>query len=88
VQDLRRRFGGPLIANSGFGTVTTREEAVQLIDDAHAEAVAVGRPVLANPDLVQRWAGEHPENAPDPSTFYASGPVGYIDYPALTGSRS
>jgi len=88
VQDLRRRFGGPLIANSGFGTVTTREEAVQLIDDAHAEAVAVGRPVLANPDLVQRWAGEHPENAPDPSTFYASGPVGYIDYPTLTGSRS
>jgi N-ethylmaleimide reductase len=88
VQDLRRRFGGPLIANSGFGTVTTREEAMQLIDDAHAEAVAVGRPVLANPDLVQRWAGEHPENAPDPSTFYASGPVGYIDYPTLTGSRS
>jgi len=88
VQDLRRRFGGPLIANSGFGTVTTREEARQLIDDAHAEAVAVGRPVLANPDLVQRWAGEHPENAPDTATFYASGPVGYIDYPTLTGSRS
>jgi N-ethylmaleimide reductase len=61
---------------------------VQLIDDAHAEAVAVGRPVLANPDLVQRWAGEHPENAPDASTFYASGPVGYIDYPTLAGSRS
>jgi N-ethylmaleimide reductase len=48
--------------------------------------VAVGRPVIANPDLVERWAGEHPENQPDPSTFYASGPVGYIDYPTLTGS--
>jgi 2,4-dienoyl-CoA reductase-like NADH-dependent reductase (Old Yellow Enzyme family) len=46
VQDLRARFDGPLVANSGFGTVTTRAEAVQLIDDAHAEAVAVGRPVL------------------------------------------
>jgi len=87
VQDLRRRFGGPLIANSGFGTVTTRAEAVQLIDDAHAEAVAVGRPVIANPDLVERWAGEHPENQPDASTFYASGPVGYIDYPTLAMSR-
>lgn len=86
VQDLRRRFGGPLIANSGFGTVTTREEAVQLIEAAHAEAVAVGRPVLANPDLVDRWAGEHPENAPDPATFYASGPQGYTDYPTLAGS--
>jgi len=88
VQELRTRFGGPLIANSDFGTVTTREEAVQLIDDAHAEAVAVGRPVIANPDLVERWAGEHPENAPDPRTFYASGPVGYIDYPTLAGSPS
>jgi N-ethylmaleimide reductase len=87
VQDLRRRFAGPLVANSGFGTVTTREEAVQLIEAAHAEAVAVGRPVIANPGLVERWAGEHPENAPDASTFYASGPVGYIDYPTLAGSR-
>jgi 2,4-dienoyl-CoA reductase-like NADH-dependent reductase (Old Yellow Enzyme family) len=86
VQELRRRFDGPLIANSGFGTVTTRDEAVRLIDDAHAEAVAVGRPVLANPDLVERWAGEHPENAPDAATFYASGPVGYIDYPTLTAA--
>jgi 2,4-dienoyl-CoA reductase-like NADH-dependent reductase (Old Yellow Enzyme family) len=87
VQELRRRFGGPLIANSGFGTVTTREEAVQLIDDAHAEAVAVGRPVIANPDLVQRWSGEHPENAPDPATFYAAGAEGYTDYPTLAAGR-
>lgn len=87
VQELRRRFGGPLIANSGFGTVTTRAEAVQLIEDAHAEAVAVGRPVLANPDLVARWAGEHPENPADPATFYASGPEGYTDYPFLAASR-
>ncbi|WP_104524298.1 alkene reductase [Blastococcus atacamensis] len=83
VQELRRRFGGPLIANSGFGTVTTREEAVRLIDDAHAEAVAVGRALIANPDLVARWQGEHPENQPDASTFYASGPEGYTDYPLL-----
>jgi N-ethylmaleimide reductase len=83
VQELRRRFGGPLIANSGFGTVTTRDEAVQLIDAAHADAVAVGRPVLANPDLVERWAGEHPENAPKPHLFYASGAEGYTDYPTL-----
>jgi 2,4-dienoyl-CoA reductase-like NADH-dependent reductase (Old Yellow Enzyme family) len=87
VQELRRRFGGPLIANSGFGTVTTREEAVQLIDDAHAEAVAVGRPVIANPDLVERWSGEHPENAPDPATFYAAGAEGYTDYPTLAAGR-
>jgi 2,4-dienoyl-CoA reductase-like NADH-dependent reductase (Old Yellow Enzyme family) len=84
VQELRARFGGPLVANSGFGTVTTRDEAVALIDAAHAEAVAVGRAAIANPDLVERWHGEHPENEPDPRTFYAPGAEGYTDYPFLT----
>ncbi|MCZ2837618.1 alkene reductase [Modestobacter sp. VKM Ac-2985] len=88
VQELRRRFGGPLVANSGFGTVTTRAEAVQLIEAAHADAVAVGRAVIANPDLVARWAGEHPENEPNPATFYAVGAEGYTDYPTLQLSQS
>jgi 2,4-dienoyl-CoA reductase-like NADH-dependent reductase (Old Yellow Enzyme family) len=83
VQELRRRFGGPLVANSGFGTVTTREEAVRLIEAAHADAVAVGRALIANPDLVERWRGEHPENRPDPRTFYTAGAEGYTDYPFL-----
>jgi 2,4-dienoyl-CoA reductase-like NADH-dependent reductase (Old Yellow Enzyme family) len=83
VQELRRRFAGPLVANSGFGPVTTREEAVALVEAAHADAVAVGRAVLANPDLVARWAGEHPENQPEPRTFYAAGAEGYTDYPFL-----
>jgi N-ethylmaleimide reductase len=83
VQDLRARFGGAFVVNSGFGTVTTRDEAVALVDDSHADAVAVGRLALANPDLVERWQGEHPENEPDASTFYASGAEGYTDYPRL-----
>jgi 2,4-dienoyl-CoA reductase-like NADH-dependent reductase (Old Yellow Enzyme family) len=83
VQELRRRFGGPLMANSGFGTITTREEAVQLIEAAHAETVAVGRAVIANPDLVERWQGEHPENEPLSHLFYAAGAEGYTDYPTL-----
>ena len=28
VQDLRARFGGTFLLNSGFGVITTREEAV------------------------------------------------------------
>ncbi|MGY1855788.1 alkene reductase [Modestobacter sp. SYSU DS0290] len=88
VQELRRRFGGPLVANSGFGTVTTRAEAVALIEAAHAEAVAVGRAAIANPDLVQRWQGEHPENEPNAALFYAAGAEGYTDYPTLQLSQS
>jgi 2,4-dienoyl-CoA reductase-like NADH-dependent reductase (Old Yellow Enzyme family) len=84
VQDLRTRFGGPLVINSGFGRVTSRDEAVALIEQSHADAVAVGRAAIANPDLVERWQGEHPENEPNPATFYAVGAEGYTDYPRLT----
>lgn len=83
VQELRRRFGGRLIANSGFASPTTRAEAVQLIEAAHADAVAVGRALIANPDLVERWHGEHPENELRPALFYSPGAEGYTDYPFL-----
>ncbi|GGY17690.1 alkene reductase [Streptomyces minutiscleroticus] len=86
VQELRRRFGGKLVANSGFSSPTTREEAVRLIEDTHADAVAVGRAAIANPDLVERWQGEHPENEPRPELFYAPGAEGYTDYPFLRAS--
>lgn len=84
VQDLRARFGGAFIANSGFGHITTRDEAIEFIADDFADAVAVGRAIIANPDLVERWEGNHPENDLDPSSLYGTGPEGYNDYPRLS----
>jgi N-ethylmaleimide reductase len=83
VSDLRRRFDGAFIVNSGFGVITTRDEAHDVIVAGHGDAVAVGRPVMANPDLVRRWREGHPLNELDPATIYAAGPEGYTDYPAL-----
>lgn len=83
VQDLRARFDGGVIINSGFGVVTTRDEAVALLENAHADAVAVGRLVIANPDLAERWAQDAPVNAPDTATFYGATREGYTDYPTL-----
>jgi N-ethylmaleimide reductase len=85
VQDLRARFGGTFLVNTGFGVVTTREEAVALVADGHADAVVVGRPAIANPDLARRWNESLPLNEPDPSTFYAEGAEGYTDYPMYAG---
>ena len=48
-----------------------------------ADLIAVGRPFLANPDLIKRWKSGAALNAPDPTTFYTPGPKGYTDYPAL-----
>ena len=84
VQDLRQRFGAPFIVNSGFAGLTTRDEAIALVEGAHADAVAVGRLALANPDLVERWKGAHPENEPQPATFYGASAEGYTDYPRLS----
>ncbi|SDB89605.1 2,4-dienoyl-CoA reductase [Sanguibacter gelidistatuariae] len=86
VQDLRASFDGKVIANSGFSAVTTRAEAIALLEDAHADAVAVGRLVIANPDLAERWAQEAPENEPDAATFYGPGAPGYTDYPTLVAA--
>jgi len=85
VQGLRARFRGPVLINSGFGVVTTRDEALELLGGGQADAVVVGRPALANPDLVRRWQEDLPLNQPDPSTFYTDGAEGYTDYPAWRG---
>ena len=85
VQDLRGRFGGTFLVNTGFGVVTTREEAVTLVADGHADAVVVGRPAIANPDLARRWKEGLPLNEPDSSTFYSEGAKGYTDYPLYQG---
>ena len=49
-----------------------------------ADAIAYGVPFLANPDLPRRLRENLPLNAPDESTFYASGAKGYTDYPSLS----
>lgn len=81
VQGLRRAFGGVFLVNSGFGTMTSREEGVRLLEDDVTDGVVVGRPAIANPDLARRWAEDLPENEPNPRTFYTRGATGYTDYP-------
>ena len=85
VQRLREDFGGVLIANTGFSDVTTRERAQAVLDDDLADAVAVGRLFLANPDLPRRWQTGAELNQPNAATFYGGGAEGYTDYPSLAG---
>jgi 2,4-dienoyl-CoA reductase-like NADH-dependent reductase (Old Yellow Enzyme family) len=76
---LRKAFGGVLIANEKF----TKETAEAALEAGEADAVAFGQLFIANPDLPARFKLDAPLNTPDPSTFYAQGPKGYTDYPAL-----
>jgi N-ethylmaleimide reductase len=51
--------------------------------DGEADAAAFGRLFIANPDLPRRFARNAGLNEPDITSFYSSGPQGYIDYPVL-----
>ncbi|WP_334148391.1 alkene reductase [Microbacterium sp.] len=88
VQHIRRTLGAPLIVNSGFATPTSRDEAEALVADGWADAVAAGRPVIANPDLVERWQSGAELNEPRPELFYGSTDEGYTDYPSLESVRA
>jgi 2,4-dienoyl-CoA reductase-like NADH-dependent reductase (Old Yellow Enzyme family) len=77
--ELKAAFGGSYIANEKF----TKSTAEQVLAAGEADAVAFGVPFLANPDLPERFRQNAPLNPPDPTTFYAPGPKGYVDYPFL-----
>ena len=76
VADLKKLFGGPVILNSGFADVTELADIEKILSEGLADAVAVGRPFLANPDLPQRWQTGAELNEPNPDTFYGGGAEG------------
>jgi N-ethylmaleimide reductase len=83
VAKLRAIWPGAFVLNTGFGVESDRDALERLVADGIADAVAVGRPFLANPDLVTRWTKGAALNEPDSATFYSGGATGYIDYPNL-----
>ena len=77
--ELRRTFDGLFIAAGGF----ERASAERVLADGNADMVAFGRPLISNPDLVERMRSGAALAAPDPATFYTADAKGYTDYPAL-----
>ena len=81
---IKAIFGGPVIANEDL----TQESARQVLAAGEADAAAWGKLFIANPDLPRRFAEGAPLNPPDPTTFFASGPRGYTDYPVLEAAEA
>jgi N-ethylmaleimide reductase len=85
VATIRRKFTNTLILSGGLHTVDLINAALSA---GHADLVAVGRPFIANPDLVFRLKAGLPLAALDPATLYAPGPKGfaqgYTDYPTAS----
>ncbi|SEA11050.1 alkene reductase [Rubrimonas cliftonensis] len=83
VAALRARFKGGYIANNRYD----RALAIEAVGAGKADAVAFGRPFIANPDLPERLLRDAALNDPDDATFYGGGAEGYLDYPFL-GDRA
>jgi len=81
LAEFREVFDGPLIGNCGY----TRETAEEAVSAGHAEMIAIGRPYISNPDLVERWkAGAELNPEADMADWYSPGGAkGYTDFPTM-----
>ncbi|MGI5426291.1 alkene reductase [Streptomyces sp. CA-179760] len=83
---VRAAWPGVIIANPVLREVTTEgvRRASEALLAAGADLIALGRPFLANPDLVTRLRLGAPLNEMRDRYFmYVGGAAGYTDYPAL-----
>ncbi len=78
-QTFREVFKGCLILSGGYDAKRAQAD----LDAGKCDLIAVGKPFIANPDLVARWKAGAKENTPDEATFYTPGAKGYTDYPFM-----
>src|SRR5262249_13454452 len=77
LRAFRHAYAGTLILAGGY----LRSNGQAALDADRAGLIAIGRPFISNPDLVERLRNNWPLNEPDRATFYTAGPKGYVDYP-------
>lgn len=83
LDEVRTLTDTPLIGNCGY----TRESAEQAIAESRADLIAIGRPFISNPDLVDRWKNDWPLN-PDAKVedwYSPTGAKGYTDFSVYSG---
>ncbi|MGK0201602.1 MAG: N-ethylmaleimide reductase [Planctomycetota bacterium] len=87
LADFREVFRGPLIGNCGYDGDT----ANAAIESGAADMIAIGRPMIANPDYVERLRnGWSLAPLADMSSWYSGGQAGkgYTDFPAYQAETS
>ncbi|MFP3341876.1 alkene reductase [Halomonas sp. SIMBA_159] len=78
-EQMRERFSGSLIYCGNYDA----EHAEVRISENTTDAVAFGRPYIANPDLPERFRVNAPLTEPNHETFYGGDEKGYTDYPFM-----
>ena len=82
LHEFREHYDGVIVGNCGY----TEEIAMQRVEAGDADVVAIGRPFITNPDLVERWQnGWDLAPCDDMSLWYGGGAEGYTDYTPYRG---
>ena len=83
LAEFRKVFHGPLIGNCGYDRVS----AEKAVAEGLADMIAIGRPYISNPDLVERFKNGWPlaDLAPMTDWYLPTGAKGYTDFPAHGG---
>ena len=80
---LRKRFDGAYIANNQY----TLDLAEKVLEQGDADLFSMGRPFIANPDLVDRLRIGAPLAEAPKEYWYGGGALGYSDWPTISGLR-
>lgn len=80
--ELRQRFSGAYIANNQY----TLALAEQTLAAGDADLFSIGRPFIANPDLIQRLASGAPLAEAPKQYWYGGDATGYSDWPAMASN--
>ncbi|WNZ25807.1 alkene reductase [Leptolyngbya sp. NK1-12] len=82
--EFRDVFTGAIMANSDY----TQETASAAVQDGSADLIGFGRPIISNPDLVERFANGWSLNPPaDTSVWFSADREGYTDFPTYLESQ-
>jgi 2,4-dienoyl-CoA reductase-like NADH-dependent reductase (Old Yellow Enzyme family) len=76
---IRAAFKGVLILNSDYDLPRAQAD----LDSGLADAIAFGRPFIANPDLPRRLKQGLALAPANMATWFTQGSEGYVDYPRL-----
>jgi N-ethylmaleimide reductase len=79
VNAIRDAYKGALILSGGYDAQRAEDD----LTNGPGDLIAFGRPLIANPDFVERLQIGAELNELDYSTFYTSSEKGYTDYPVL-----
>jgi len=74
---IRKNFSGAIILSGGYDL----EKAEHDLQDKKADLIAIGRYLISNPNLVEKFKKHDNLITADRNTFYTPGEKGYTDYP-------